>query len=424
MGVFTTALSGLNAATTGLDVIGNNISNSGTIGFKSSRVNFSDIYATSNLGISKNTAGSGVQVEGITQQFGQGNLTFTSNNFDMAITGTGFFRLEDNGEVFYTRAGAFGMDRNGYIVNAIGQRLTGYMADANGVISGGLVPLQLDTSDSAPSATTSVAVGVNLDSTQTAPEATATFNPEDATTYNHSTSLTAYDSLGNPILVTTYYRKSDTLNEWNVYTYITDPQGNQTEVIPEGGVSGDPLILSFNADGTLDSVTPNNGVSTAQSAFEPVDPGTGADPLTFTLDLAGTTQYGAAFSVNNLEQDGYTTGRLSTVTTNEEGIMTARYTNGQTKYIAQVALADFTNPQGLQQLGSNTWAETYDSGPPVVGSPGTGTLGLIYAGALEESNVDLTEQLVNMITSQRNFQANAQVITTADTLTQTIINIR
>ena len=423
MAFFNTALSGLNAASTHLNVIGNNIANASTIGFKGSRAQFADLFAMSNLGQSQGLLGAGVEVSGIRQDFAQGNLTFTANNFDMAITGSGFFRLDDGGEILYTRSGSFGLDRDGYVVNGQGQRLTGYSADASGVISGGIGPLQLDTSDIAPQASSQLAIGVNVDATETEP-ATA-FDIADASSYNHSTSLTAYDSLGNSVLVTTYYRKTANPNEWEVYTYATDPSDpdNPVEIIPAGGVAGDPMVMTFDADGGISSVSPNNG-SALVGDYTAVTLGTGADPLELDIDFGNSTQYGTAFTVNTLSQDGYTTGRMSTVVISAEGVMTVRYTNGQTRTAAQIALADFNNPQGLQQLGNNTWGESYDSGAPLVGTPGTGTLGAIYSGALENSNVDLTAQLVNMIEAQRNFQANAQVISTADSLTQTLINLR
>lgn len=419
---FRIALSGLNAASSDLRVIGNNVANASTTGFKKSRVEFADIYASSNLGVSSNAIGSGVKVSGVKQEFAQGNINFTNNNLDMAISGEGFFRLNDNGVTKFTRAGAFGVDRDGYVVNSQNQKLTGYLADANGNITGALGDIQLSTSDLAPNATTSVSVNANIDSSSAAPG--VAFNPLDAATYNHSTSITTYDSQGDSILQTMYFQKSATPGQWNMYSYITNPAGTVTEMLPAGGVSGDPVVVAFDTDGVLTSVTPNNGVVATVADYQAVDPGTGASPMSLDIDLSNMTQYGSPFSVSALTQDGYTTGRLSGLDISDSGVMTARYTNGQSLTLSQVAMANFSNPNGLRQLGDTTWSESFDSGAALVGAPGSGTLGLVQSGALEGSNVDLTEQLVNMITAQRNFQANAQVISTADTITQTIINIR
>ncbi len=418
---FTIALSGLNAASSDLRVIGNNVANSSTTGYKSSRAEFADIFASSNLGVTANAIGNGVRVSSVTQQFTQGNIGFTDNNLDLAISGQGFFRLNDNGTTAYSRAGAFGVDRNGFVVNSQNQRLTAFLADSNGNITGGLGDLQLSTADLPPAATTSVSLAANLDSTE--PAITIPFDRTDPTTFTSSTSLTVYDSLGNPLLMTMYYQKQPASNTWNQYTYLTEPDGTVTEMLPAGGAAGDPVVITFDNSGTLTTVTPNTGTPTTAS-FDPVALGTGAAAFNTTMALNNVSQYGSAFSVTALDQDGFSTGRLSGVDIGETGIVTARYTNGQSRTLAQIATANFTNPTGLRQLGDTTWVETFDSGVPLVAAPGSGSLGLIQSGALESSNVEITEQLVNMITAQRNFQANAQVISTADTITQTIINIR
>lgn len=424
---FRIALSGLNAASDELRVVGNNIANASTTGFKKSRAEFADIYPSSNLGTATNAIGSGVKVANIAQQFIQGNVNFTDNNLDLAISGQGFFRLNASGTSVYTRAGEFGVDSSGYVVNASNQRLTAYQADSSGNITGALGDLRLDTSALSPKATTTVSAKLNLDSTQTTtfapyPGGTA-FSRTDPATYNHSTSLTVYDSLGNPIVATLYFRKTTTANTWETHTWITNSAGTATEVIPTGYVAGRPATIAFTSAGALSTVTPAGSPATAVS-YQATSPGTGAANLTLSGDLAGTSQYGSPFSVTSLTQNGYATGNLSGITIGDTGVVQARYTNGQSRTLAQVALANFSNTQGLQQLGNTTWAETFKSGAALIGAPGSSSLGLIQSGALEGSNVDLTEQLVNMITAQRNFQANAQVITTSDTITQTIINIR
>jgi len=417
---FRIALSGLNAASSDLRVIGNNVANASTTGFKKSRIEFADIYASSTLGVASNATGSGVKVSDVKQEFAQGNVDFTNNNLDMAINGEGFFRLNDNGVTKFSRAGGFGVDRAGFVVNSENQRLTGFVADATGNITGALGDIQLSTNDLAPNPTSAISLTANLDSSEAVP--TLPFDLSNASTYNHSTSLTTYDSQGNAMLQTLYFRKFDNSGTWNMHSYLTNPAGTVTEAIPAGGVSGDPVIMNFDSNGLLTSVSPSSTGTIAN--FDPVNPGTGASALNIDITLTDVTQYGTEFGVNALIQDGFTTGRLSGVDVGETGVITARYTNGQSLTLAQVAMANFSNLNGLLQLGDTSWAETFESGSALVGTPGTGTLGFVQAGALEGSNVDLTEQLVNMITAQRNFQANAQVIETADTITQTIINIR
>jgi len=403
---FRTALSGLNAASAELQVIGNNVANASTTGFKESRAEFADIFATSNLGVTANAIGTGVRVSSVSQQFTQGNIGFTDNNLDLAISGQGFFIMNDNGINAYTRAGALGVDRDGYVVNNQQQQLTIFQADLNGNITGATGPLQLDRSDIAPAATTLIDVQANLDASATPVPAATVFSPSDATSYTNSTSLTIYDSLGSPHLNTMYFRKTAD-NTWDVFQYVDGVQVNA------GAPAGDTI--------TFDSTGGITGGSPVGISFTPTG---GAAAMNMTVDFNNTSQYGSPFSVSALSQDGYATGRLSGIDFSDTGVITSRFTNGQSRTLGQIAVATFNNPQGLRQLGDTTWAETFDSGAPLVGSPGSGAAGLIESGALEGSNVDLTEELVGMITAQRNFQANAQVITTADTITQTIINIR
>jgi flagellar hook protein FlgE len=416
---FRAALSGINAANDELRVIGNNVANASTVGYKKSRAEFADVYAAADGGAA-NTIGSGVRLSGVSQQFGQGNIGFTNNKMDLAINGRGFFVLDTSGTRSYTRAGNFQADREGYIVNPDGARLVVNGADANGKITGAVGPLQLDRSNIKPMATDRVDVGLNLDSAQTPPP-TQPFNPEIPSSFNHSTSLTVYDSLGGSHLATMYYVKDKEANKWDMFTLVDGKDikgGKQPPYKPD--------TLMFNGAGQLASI---NGKSVPPGAIDypGFDTGSGAAPLKLSMNLLSNspiTQFGARFNVNELTQNGYTSGRLSGVDIDDTGIVRARYSNGQTKTLGQVALADFSNPQGLRPLGNSSWAESYSSGVPLVGTPGSGSLGVIQSGALEGSNVDLTSELVSMITAQRNFQANAQVITTADTVTQTVINIR
>ena len=403
---FRTALSGLNAASSELRIIGNNVANSSTTGFKESRAEFTDIFATSNLGVTANAIGTGVRVSSVSQQFDQGNIGFTNNNLDLAISGQGFFIMNDNGVNAYTRAGALGVDRNGFVVNTQQQQLTIFQADQNGNITGATGPLQLDRSDIAPAATTTVDVQANLDASATAVPAATVFDPADATSYTNSTSLTVFDSLGSPHLNTMYFRKTAD-NTWDVFSYVDGVQVNASAPAGE--------TITFNSLGAI------TGGSPIALNFTPTG---GAAAMNVTVNFNNTSQYGSPFSVSALNQDGFATGRLSGIDFSDTGVITSRFTNGQSRTLGQIAVATFNNEQGLRQLGDTSWAESFDSGAPLVGAPGSGAAGLIESGALEGSNVDLTEELVGMITAQRNFQANAQVITTADTVTQTIINIR
>lgn len=416
---FRAALSGINAANDELRVIGNNVANASTVGFKKSRADFADVYAAADGGAST-TIGSGVRLSGVSQQFGQGNISFTNNKMDMAINGRGFFVLDKGGSREYSRAGNFQVDRDGYIVNPQGARLVVNGADANGKITGAVGPLKLDRSNIKPQGTTRVDVGLNLDSSQK-PPATKPFNPEIPSSFNHSTSLTVYDSLGGSHLATMYYVKDKKANTWDMYTLIDGKDVKGSKKIPYK-----PDTLTFNGAGHLATID-GKKVPPGEVKYPGFDTGSGAAPLKLSMNLLSNspiTQFGAKFNVNELTQNGYTSGRLSGLDIGDSGMVRARYSNGQSKTLGQVALADFSNPQGLRPLGNSAWAESYSSGVPLVGTPGSGSLGVIQSGALEGSNVDLTAELVKMITAQRNFQANAQVISTADAVTQTVINIR
>ncbi len=416
---FRAALSGINAAAQDLRVIGNNVANASTTGFKTSRAEFADVYAATDGGAS-NAIGAGVRLSGVSQQFGQGNIEFTDNKLDLAVNGRGFFVLDDNGSRSYTRAGSFKVDRDGFVVNSSSDKLVVNNADDSGEISGAVGPLRLDRSNIIPKATSRIDVGLNLDSSQS-PPSTLPFNPEVPSSFTHSTSLTVYDSLGAPHLSTMYYIKDAEPNSWTTHLFVDGKDAKGGQAPP---YTGDKL--KFNGAGGLESI---NGAAAppGELVYNGIETGSGAVPINVILNLQAatpTTQFGTKFSVSALTQNGYTSGRLSGIDIDDTGIIRARYSNGQTKTLGQVTLSDFSNPQGLRQLGDTNWAESFASGVPLVGTPGSGSLGQLQSGALEGSNVDLTGQLVNMIKAQRNFQANAQVITTADTVTQTIINIR
>ena len=404
---FQQGLSGLNAASKNLDVVGNNVANAGTVGFKESQAQFADVFANSLAGGGGVQIGIGTKVATVAQQFTQGNITVTNSPLDVAINGGGFFRLSQGGTINYTRNGQFQLDASGFVVNNNGLNVTGYGA-TNGILNSGTpVDLQISTSDLSPQATTQAAALLNLDSrTGTLPA--AGFNVNNPNTYHNSTSIGIYDSLGNAHTLTTYYVKTAS-NAWSVFA------ANDGVQIGAGAVG----TLNFTSNGAI------NGATTTLPFNISAPVATGATtPLAFTLDYTGTTQFGSNFSVNSLSQDGFTSGRLAGFSIAADGIIKGPYSNGQTLTLGQMVLANFTNPQGLQPLGNNLWAETATSGVPLVGPPNTGTLGILQSSAVEDSNVDLTAELVSMITAQRVYQANAQTIKTQDAVLQTLVNLR
>jgi flagellar hook protein FlgE len=412
---FEQALSGLQGASQNLDVIGNNIANASTTGFKEVRTEFADVYAASVLGSTANQIGIGTQVAAVTPEFTQGTITTTGNPLDVAINGGGFFREVKNGLVTYSRAGEFSLDANGNIVSSTGSQLTGYPANANGTISSAPpVPLTLSLAPVAPQATTTASLSVNLNSGSTPIPATTTFSPTNSSSYNSSTSMTVYDSQGNSHTVS-YYFVNTAANKWSVYA-----TGDGTQVNGAGGPGTPVGTLTFNSSGTL---TPAADV--AMNVSMPVTTGA-ATPLSFaiTFPVASTSQYGAAFAPSANSQNGYTTGQLATFSIGKDGVIAGQYTNGQTLNLGQIALASFTNPQGLIAQGGNQFAQSAASGAPNVGAPGSGSLGSVQSGALENSTVDITTELVNMITAQRVYQANAETVKTQDQVQQTLMNLR
>jgi flagellar hook protein FlgE len=409
---FQQGLSGLNSSSKALDVLGNNIANANTVGFKSAEVHFSDVYANSLSGGGASQVGIGSTISGIQQTFSQGNITATNNPLDISINGGGFYRMNQSGEITYTRSGQFHLDNAGYIVNDAAMRVMGYPADANGVISASSpVDLQLSASQIPPRATSAALAGnltaaLNLDSRQGVPAVTP-FNFANPQTYNYSTALSVYDTLGVAHTMTMYFQRASAGGPWNVY-------GTMDGATPQAF----PSTLSFNTSGTLTTamplVLPSWALTTG--AATPWSPG--------SMDFAGTTQYGSSSSVDRLTQGGYTTGSLTGLSVAGDGVVQGRYSNGQSRNLGQVVLATFANPNGLQSLGNNQWALTSDSGPELVSAPGTGSRGVLQSASVEESNVDLTKQLVDMITQQRNYQANAQTIKTQDQILQTLVNLR
>jgi flagellar hook protein FlgE len=535
---FQQGLSGLDAAAKGLDVVGNNVANANTAGFKAARALFADVYANSLYSGSDNAIGIGTQVQAVQQQFTQGNISVTNNPLDLAVNGRGFFRLSENGTISYSRNGQFHLDQAGYLVDAAGRRLTGYAADANGnIVPAAPVELQLLTGDQPPRASSRFGAVLNLDSRATRPvtqtqgtvtgtagpiafpltltagvndtldlvlngiAGTATiaagtyataaelaaavesainavpafasagyrasvaananvltlrsalhghgssiavsggsavtdlgfaststslgsdhFDPANPASFTSSTSGTLYDSLGNPHVLTLYFVKTDAVNGWRLYATL---DGTSPAHVDLGAGAGQPIALGFDAAGALTTPMPlAASLDLAAAAAQLGRTNGAATPLALALDFSGTTQFGSLFGVNSLVQDGYGPGRLSGVNVGADGVILGRYTNGQTRAMGQVVLANFTNPNGLKPLGSNQWSETSDSGLAQIGAPGSASLGVLQSAAVEESNVDLTAELVTMITLQRVYQANAQTIKTQDAVLQTLVNLR
>jgi flagellar hook protein FlgE len=405
MATFSIALSGLTAANSALDITSNNIANADTTGYKSSQAEFGTVYSSGAVNLNTSTAGEGVQLVASPQQFTQGDITTTSSPLDIAISGNGFFTVSGTNGYVFTRNGEFQEDQNGNVTTSTGQFLQVYPPLANGGFNtGALQNLNLNTAQSAPVATTTGTVNVNLPSNDTVPTA-APFDPTNPDTYSQSTSTTVYDSLGNSYPATFFYTQTATPGLWDVNMTV-----NGTQV-------GGTQTLQFSSAGTV--TAPANG-NLAFAGFTPTD---GALPMSMSFNYGNSTQYGTQFGVNSITQNGYTTGQLSTVSVNATGVVSAVYTNGRSTQLGQLAIANFPNPQGLQQLSDTDWAQTFASGTVVQGTAGSAGFGTVQASALENSNVDLTTELVSMITEQRAFQANAQVITTADQMSQTVIGI-
>ena len=493
-------LSGLGAASSDLDVIGNNIANSDTIGFKSGTAVFADMYANSVATAVNNQIGIGTQLAEVQQQFSQGTINTTGQALDVAINGNGFFQMSNNGSLTYSRNGVFQLSNTGNIVNAQGLDLMGYAANSSGIInSAQTVPLTVPTTNIAPTQTTSITAQLNLDAqdslmlgtpkvvvsttgtlassgatittasagsnaddytiafssptaytitdannaandssgTYTAGTAIAlgngqtvtltgtavggdsvavsptptTFDASNSSTYNYSTSTQVFDSLGGSQSVNMYFAKTGS-GAWDVYAGVA------------GGTASLVGTANFNTSGALTGVTSVATTTAADSiAFTiPNTDGSGT-PQALTLDLAGTTQFGSVDGVNNLTQNGFAAGQLTSFTVGTTGILTGNYSNGQTASLGQVVLANFNDPNGLVDLGNNEYAQTAASGAAQVSTPGSTNHGTLQGGAVEDSNVDLTNELVNLITAQRNYQANAQTIKTQQTVDQTLINM-
>ena len=427
---FNIGLSGLYAANKQLDVTGNNIANVATTGFKSSRAEFADIYAASKLGTGQNSIGNGVNLAAVSQQFTQGDVNGSGGILDMAIQGGGFFvQKGSDGSLEYTRSGAFRADKDGYVTNNTGtSRLQGYAADADGkIIKGALTDLQLNLANLPPQASSKVDSTSNLNSSEPSiDQTTKAFDPTDTSTFTTQYSTTLYDSQGNAHPMVQYMVKTDS-NKWMAYTLIDGRNPDGTTTAPEG------RLLSFDGAGKLDTITiPPATVSNTTWTIADWNPGSlvdgvwtdnGADAKSVAVNMANITQYNSASYRNPPVTDGYATGQITGLKIDGSGVLFATFSNQQSKAIGQISLASFNNEQGLQPAGGTTWRETFASGQPGYDTPQAGTLGSIVANSLENSNVNLTNELVDLIKAQSNYQANAKTISTQSTIMQTIIQM-
>ncbi len=447
---FSQALSGLNAQQQKLGAVGNNIANSQTVGFKSSSVQFADVFAQSRIGL-------GTRTSAVLQNFSQGNIESTNRNMDLAIAGEGFFRFQQpNGEVGYSRNGQLTMTADGRLVNAQGAQIMGYAADANGNVQpgGDVTALNVDAEGLAASATENLDVSLNLDSNeppivtpQAAPATgfdTVAIDAGDPTTYSYSTNATIYDSQGNARNVSLYFQRQPSFdaggdvevdgdnvvssNNWKVHVCMTGgPDSAGTYEGDLGSLSFDTSgrFTGLNLDDANDLVTEVDGENLVSFATGEFNPTTGLfEPLQFDFSINNQSSQNANSStVNNLTQDGYTAGALVGITIEDDGTVMRNYSNEESRAAGQIAMVSFRNPEGLSPVGDNLWTATGASGQELVGAPGTGQRGLIESSAIETSNVDLARELVDMIVSQRAYQANSQTISTQDELLQTIINL-
>ncbi|MEI8656101.1 flagellar hook protein FlgE [Vibrio sp. Hal054] len=394
---FNIALSGLDATNTELNTISHNIANASTYGFKGARTEFAAVYNGLQPG--------GVEVAATSQDFDtNGSVTNTGRAMDLAINGGGFFVTQDSaGQIQYTRSGVFGTDKNNNVVSNTGAALQGYSVDANNTLmSGSVGDIKIRTSSLAAKATDSLEFVSNFNaSAGVIDQAVYPFDVTDPNSFNSSYTSKVYDSLGNSHTVTQYFTKTAD-NTWEVNVQV---DGSATPVTTQA--------VTFNTDGTLLSPTGSYNV-----AF----PAAGANAMSIDISMTGSTQFGAEFSVSTNNPNGYTSGELSGVRIEDNGMVYATYTNGESQLQGQVVLANFANPQGLAKVSGTAWTQSFSSGAPIIGVPGTGTLGDLSAGALEGSNVDLTGELVSLMTAQRNYQANAKTISTEDKLTQALFN--
>ena len=445
---FQQGLSGLNVSSKALDIISNNVANTNTVGFKTGGAVFGDVFAASLTGsVSGKQVGAGSTLGAVRQTFTQGNLTTTNNPLDLAINGDGFFIVgRTDGPNVYTRNGQFELDKNGFIITPTGERLMGFQSlTSAGQLPtpvGGLKELQIPIIGSLPRTTDKITLGGNLDANSLSPaemypsvfagESDLLFpldgdNWRDARSYNFSTSIEVFDSLGKSHELTFYFEKLKPAvtavppvdnNTWRVHTSIDGDK-------PLADTATDKYVwtLKFDDQGVL--IDPPAGPTAALPFKVPREEYTpDASQMSFSIDFSGMRQIGGPYLITELTQNGYTGGELAGVSIGRDGIVTGRYTNGETVGLAQLAVQTFRNPNGLNSIGNNYWEATLESGLTAPGKPGEGVAGVISSGMIEDANVELTSELVAMIIQQRNYQANAQSIKAQDQILQTLVNLR
>ncbi|MBA6340538.1 flagellar hook protein FlgE [Colwellia sp. MB02u-10] len=449
---FNIALSGLNAAQKDLDITSNNIANVNTTGFKESRAEFVDVYASSLLSAGKTKVGDGVLTSDVAQQFSQGSIKFTNNSLDLAINGNGFFAtVPEVGslDTSYTRAGQFKLNQDNFIVNSQGGHLLGFPVNADGsstsVSLSTAEPIRIPTASGAPEKTSEVELRMNLPAGEAYIEgAPGNFDSTKPSTFNHSTSATVFDSFGDSHIMTYYFVKDnpiDNANEWMMFTSVdgemVDLEADPGQTSPIAGAAPGVVgaRLTFNSVGDFTGIVPSladGGITTR--ALGDTILSNGADPdqtisVNFNLDISGPnpnepTQFASNFEVTSLQQDGLAVGRLTGIDIGGDGLIRATYSNGTSEPLSRISMVSFANDQGLKQIGSTGWKESITSGEALAGEAGSGTFGSISSSALEQSNVNLTSELIDLISAQRNFQANSRALEVDNQLNQTILQIR
>jgi flagellar hook protein FlgE len=440
MSMFNIGLSGLSSTQKALEVTSNNIANAGTAGYKTTSAEFAALYNGSQR--------SGVNVTATSQNFEKaGNLVGTGQSLDLAITGKGFFIISENGRLAYTQAGQFKMDgADRSIVTNNGDKLQGYGIDEQGnLVPGILTDLKVESGNIPAKATSLINFSLNLNSGSDVipyPAAPAAFDPKDGTAFNYSQSSEVFDSLGNSHTLTQYFNHAGA-NQWDVVYYM---DGKPLNAVAFGGTAGTGEIDAKDSDGNalsayvvrmtfdtngqlmpLDGSTPpldNNvtdpaGVRELNFTYQPTN---GAAQLAVKLDLVKSTQFGSAFGLYQNKPDGYTSGEFTGVAVAEDGGIYATFSNGEVKLQGQLALANFANPQGLETANNTTWYASQKSGEPLIGTPSEGSFGSILAGSYMGSNVDISKQLVDLMSFQQSYQANAKTISTADEMMQILFN--
>ncbi|PCS21966.1 flagellar hook protein FlgE [Candidatus Enterovibrio escicola] len=430
------ALSGLAAAQKDMNTTSNNIANANTFGFKESRSEFGDVYSASIFSNAKTTTGSGVQTAIVAQQFHEGSSIYTNNPLDLRISGNGYFAVANDKLVtndnLLTRNGAFHLDKNNNIVNSEGQFLLGYKVDNDTLQVGSFEPNSLNVPDQfgQPRASDNVEIGLNLPAGAAKKDPTL-FNPEDPDTYNKATSSTIFDSLGQPYKLTSYYVKDNLIpNKWAVYYSATDPSGEKPLNLTTGEFTSTKghvgHSVEFNTDGSINTV--NGGVPITTVEFGSNGSGmemNGADESqSLIIKFDTPTQYASPFEMRKFTENGATTGYLSKVDIDPKGTIMAMYSNGENIALGRLAMVRVSNQQGMSQAGNTQWKVTQQSGNAMWGEAMQGAFGKIKSGTIEQSNIDMTQELVDLITAQRNFQANSRSLEVGNQMQQTILQIR